>query len=101
MAKLIYGIVIKYIHLYSLYWGKFTWVQIFGLFSFFMSHDFSHRKEETLVSSIHHNCQYCTHPAKNIVIAHNDLTQKTSASETLYVTFNTWQLFGGKIRYDI
>ena len=43
---------------------------------FYMSHDFSHRKEETLVSSIHHNCQYCTHPAKNIVIAHNDLTQK-------------------------
>ena len=54
-----------------------------------MSHDFSHRKEETLVSSIHHNCQYCTHPAKNIVIAHNDLTKKASASETLYVTFNT------------
>ena len=44
---------------------------------FFMSHDFSHRKEETLVSSIHHNCQYCTHPAKNIAIAHNDLTQKS------------------------
>lgn len=45
-GKITFGIVIKYIHLYSLCWGKFTWVQILlSLFSFYVSPFYSHRKE--------------------------------------------------------
>ena len=43
-----------------------------------MSHSFHIAKRHPF-SSIHNNCLYCTHPAKNIVIAHNYLNTKISA----------------------